>query len=151
MNLQLIDYILIFGFFAIVLFIGIYVSKKSGKSSSEYFLSGRTMPWWLLGLSMVATTFAADTPLWVSEKIAQHGISGNWLWWNFLAGGMLTTFFFARLWQRSGVLTEVEFIELRYAGKPAQFLRGFKAVYLGVLMNVVIREKRIPAIEVFMA
>jgi Na+/proline symporter len=104
----------------------------------SFFLGGRNMHWLLAGVSMVATTFAADTPLAVAEIVSGDGISGNWLWWNFLAGGMLTTFFFARLWQRSGVLTEVELIELRYAGKPAQFLRGFKAIYLGVLMNVIV-------------
>lgn len=104
----------------------------------DYFLGGRKLPWYLAGLSMVATTFAADTPLAVTEIVANNGISGNWLWWNLLAGGMLTTFFFARLWRRSGVLTEVELIELRYGGKPAQWLRGLKAVYLGLVMNVLV-------------
>ncbi|MCH8545699.1 MAG: Na+:solute symporter [Cryomorphaceae bacterium] len=104
----------------------------------NFFLGGGKLPWYVLGLSMVATTFAADTPLWVTEKIAQHGISGNWLWWNMMMGGMLTTFFFARMWKRAGILTEPEFIELRYSGKGARWLRGFKAIYLGLFLNAVI-------------
>ena len=104
----------------------------------EFFLSGRNLPWWLAGTSMVATTFAADTPLAVTELVARNGIAGNWLWWNFLFGGMLTVFFFARLWRRAGILTDVEFVEIRYTGKPAAFLRGFRAVYLGIFMNCVI-------------
>ncbi|MBT8188116.1 MAG: Na+:solute symporter, partial [Croceitalea sp.] len=137
MNLQLIDYILIFGFFAIVLFIGIYVSKKSGKSSSEYFLSGRTMPWWLLGLSMVATTFSTDTPNLVTDLVRTNGVSGNWGWWCFLLTGMLTVFVYAKLWRKSNVKTDLEFYELRYGGKAASFLRKFRAIYLGVLFNVI--------------
>ncbi len=121
-----------------IFFIGISFRKSSGKSLSNFFLGGRNLPWYLAGLSMVATTFAADTPLAVTELVGQNGISGNWLWWNFLAGGMLTTFFFANLWRRANIVTEVEFIELRYSGKPAAFLRGFKAIYLGVIMNVLI-------------
>lgn len=117
---------------------GLWATKKSGKDLSSYFLGGRNLPWWMAGISMVATTFAADTPLAVTELVAANGISGNWLWWNLLAGGMLTTFFFANLWRRSGVLTEVELIQLRYGGKPAKFLRPFKAVYLGLVMNVLI-------------
>lgn len=137
MDLQTLDYILIFGFFAIVLFIGIYVSKKSGKSSSEYFLSGRTMPWWLLGLSMVATTFSTDTPNLVTDLVRTNGVSGNWGWWCFLLTGMLTVFVYAKLWRKSNVKTDLEFYEIRYGGKAASFLRKFRAVYLGVLFNVI--------------
>ncbi len=121
-------------------FIGInlYLRESGSKNMHNFFLGGGKLPWYVLGLSMVATTFAADTPLWVTEKIAQHGISGNWLWWNMMMGGMLTTFFFARLWKRAGILTEPEFIELRYSGKGARWLRGFKAIYLGLFLNAVI-------------
>lgn len=136
--LQTIDWLIIAAYFVLSLFIGLYFNKRAGKNLSEFFLGGRAMPWYLAGLSMVATTFAADTPLAVNELVAQHGIAGNWLWWNMLLGGMLTTFFFARLWRRSGILTEVELIEFRYSGKPAAWLRGFKAVYLGVFMNCII-------------
>ena len=137
MQLHTLDYVLIFGFFAIVLFIGIYVSKKSGKNSSEYFLSGRTMPWWLLGLSMVATTFSTDTPNLVTDLVRTNGVSGNWGWWCFLLTGMLTVFVYAKLWRKSNVKTDLEFYELRYGGKAASFLRKFRAIYLGVLFNVI--------------
>lgn len=137
MDIQTLDYIIIFGFFAIVLFIGIYVSKTSGKSSSEYFLSGRTMPWWLLGLSMVATTFSTDTPNLVTDLVRTNGVSGNWGWWCFLVTGMLTVFVYAKLWRKSNVKTDLEFYELRYGGKAASFLRKFRAVYLGVIFNVI--------------
>ncbi|SNY94937.1 sodium:solute symporter family protein [Flagellimonas pacifica] len=137
MDIQTLDYIIIFGFFAIVLSIGIYVSKKSGKSSSEYFLSGRTMPWWLLGLSMVATTFSTDTPNLVTDLVRTNGVSGNWGWWCFLVTGMLTVFVYAKLWRKSNVKTDLEFYELRYGGKAASFLRKFRAVYLGVIFNVI--------------
>lgn len=136
--LQTIDWIVIIGFVVLIVGVGISYTNKSGKNLEEFFLGGRNLPWWLAGLSMVATTFAADTPLAVTEIVGGTGIAGNWLWWNLLAGGMLTTFFFAKLWQRSGVLTEAEFIELRYSGAEARFLRGFKAVYLGLFMNVLI-------------
>jgi len=125
-------------YFALSLGIGIYFSKRAGKNVSEFFLSGRNLPWWLAGTSMVATTFAADTPLAVTELVAKNGIAGNWLWWNFVFGGMLTVFFFARLWRRAGILTDVEFVEIRYSGKPAAFLRGFRALYLGLFINAVI-------------
>lgn len=137
MQLHTLDYVLIFGFFAIVLFIGIYVSKKSGKNSSEYFLSGRTMPWWLLGLSMVATTFSTDTPNLVTDLVRTNGVSANWGWWCFLLTGMLTVFVYAKLWRKSNVKTDLEFYELRYGGKAASFLRKFRAIYLGVLFNVI--------------
>ena len=136
--LQFIDWLVIIGFLILIIGLGISYTRSSGKNLESFFLGGRNLPWWLAGLSMVATTFAADTPLAVTEIVGNNGIAGNWLWWNFLAGGMLTTFFFAKLWQRSGVLTEAEFIELRYSGPAARFLRGFKAVYLGLFMNVMI-------------
>lgn len=136
--MQIIDWIIIVLYFVISLSIGLYFYKRSGGSTENFFLSGRQLPWWLAGLSMVATTFAADTPLAVTELVGQNGIAGNWLWWNMLIGGMLTVFFFAKLWRRAGILTDVEFIELRYSGKSASFLRGFKAIYLGLFMNCII-------------
>ena len=136
MNLQTIDYSIIIGFFILSLAIGIWVSKSSGKNTKEYFLSGRNMPWWLLGVSMVATTFAADTPGLVTELVRLDGVSGNWVWWAFLLTGLLTVFVYAKLWRRSNVATDMEFYELRYGGKPAHFLRWFRAFYLGVLFNV---------------
>ncbi len=132
------DWLIILSYFLLSLGIGIAYSKRAGRSTQEFFLSGRNLPWWLAGTSMVATTFAADTPLAVTELVAKNGIAGNWLWWNFVFGGTLTVFFFARLWRRAGVMTDVEFIELRYSGKPAAFLRGFRALYLGLFMNSVI-------------
>jgi SSS family solute:Na+ symporter len=135
-ELSLADYILIISFFAITLFIGIYVSKQSGKSSSEYFLSGKNMPWWLLGVSMVATTFSTDTPNFVTDIVRKDGVSANWMWWAFLITGLLTVFVYAKLWRKSNVNTDIEFYELRYGGKPARFLRGFRAIYLGLLFNV---------------
>ena len=125
-------------FLVLILAIGLSYTRKAGKNLTSYFLAGRNLPWYLAGISMVATTFAADTPLAVTELVVNNGISANWLWWSFLAGGMLTTFFFANLWRKSGVLTEVELIELRYSGWEAAFLRGFKSVYLGLFMNVII-------------
>ena len=136
--LQTIDWIVIIGFLTLIVGVGLSFTRKGGKSLNAFFLGGRDLPWLLAGVSMVATTFAADTPLAVTELTGNSGISGNWLWWNALAGGMLTTFFFAKLWRRANILTEIEFLELRYAGKPAAFLRGFKAVYLGLFMNMLI-------------
>ncbi|MDB5069038.1 MAG: Na+/solute symporter [Candidatus Eremiobacteraeota bacterium] len=138
MALSPIDIAVIVAFFAINLGIGLWFARGSGKNIGEYFLSGRSAPWWLAGTSMVATTFAVDTPLAVTGFVAQNGIAGNWLWWNMAASGILTVFFFAALWRRSGVLTDVEFIELRYGGKPASALRGVRAVYQGVLVNTII-------------
>src|SRR5947209_947165 len=138
MKLTLLDWIVIAAYFLFNLSIGVYYSRRARGSTSEFFLSGRHIPWWLAGTSMVATTFAADTPLAVTGFVAKNGIAGNWLWWNFVASGMLTVFFFARLWRRSGVMTDVEFAELRYAGKPAAFLRGFRALYLGIPINCII-------------
>lgn len=136
MELHHIDYIIIFGFFALVLLVGIYVSKTSGKNTSEYFLSGRNMPWWLLGFSMVATTFSTDTPNLVTDFVRTDGVSGNWGWWAFLLTGLLTVFVYAKLWRRSNVNTDMEFYDLRYGGGPAHFLRGFRSLYLGVVFNV---------------
>lgn len=137
MELSTLDYSFIIVFFAIILGIGIYVSKKSGKNSTEFFLSGRTMPWWLLGLSMVATTFSTDTPNLVTDIVRTTGVSGNWVWWCFLLTGMLTVFVYAKLWRKSNVNTDLEFYEMRYGGKPASFLRKFRAIYLGGLFNII--------------
>src|SRR5690554_3788371 len=136
MTLTALDYGIILVFFLAVITIGIVVSKKSGKSSSEFFLSGRNMPWWLLGFSMVATTFSTDTPNFVTDVVRKDGVSGNWIWWAFLITGLLTVFVYAKLWRKSNVETDMEFYELRYGGKPAKFLRGFRSVYLGVAFNV---------------
>ncbi|ARS35357.1 sodium:solute symporter family protein [Pontibacter actiniarum] len=138
MHLDLIDWIVMGAFALITLVIGISYTGKASGSMANFFLGGRNLPWWIAGTSMVATTFAADTPLAVTELVAQSGISGNWLWWNMLLGGLLTTFFFARLWRRAGIITDLEFIELRYSGKPASFLRGFRSIYLGIFMNSLI-------------
>jgi solute:Na+ symporter, SSS family len=136
--LATLDWIIIIAFLALSMGISLFYRKRASGSLSDFFLGGRNLPWYIAGISMVATTFAADTPLAVTGLVAKNGISGNWLWWNMLAGGMLTTFFFARLWRRSGVITEVELIELRYSGPEAAFLRGLRAVYLGLFMNVLI-------------
>jgi solute:Na+ symporter, SSS family len=138
MRLQGIDWLFIFGFFAICVVIGVLVSRRAGKSAGEYFLAGRAMPWWLLGVSMVATTFSADTPNLVADIVRTHGVSGNWMWWAFLLTGMLTAFVYAKLWRKSEVFTDIEFYELRYSGKSAAFLRGFRALYLGLIFNVII-------------
>jgi SSS family solute:Na+ symporter len=137
MELSTLDYTFIIVFFSLVLGIGVYVSKKSGKNSTEFFLSGRTMPWWLLGLSMVATTFSTDTPNLVTDIVRTKGVSGNWVWWCFLITGMLTVFVYAKLWRKSNVNTDLEFYEMRYGGKPASFLRKFRALYLGALFNII--------------
>ncbi len=138
MILTTLDWALIVGYFVVSLLIGLYYSRRGGKDVGEYFLSGRSLPWWLAGTSMVATTFAADTPLAVAGLVARNGVAGNWIWWNGALGGMLTVFFFARLWRRAGILTDVEFAELRYTGRPAALLRGFRALYLGIPINCVI-------------
>jgi SSS family transporter len=137
-KLVTIDWLIIAAYFVLSLMIGLYYARRAGRSTEEYFLSDRSMPWWLAGTSMVATTFAADTPLAVTEMVAKNGVAGNWLWWSMLASGMLTVFFFARLWRRARVMTDVEFVELRYSGKPAAFLRGFRALYLGLPINLII-------------
>ena len=138
MQLENLDWLIISAFFILSLAIGIIVSKKSGKDVTEFFLSGRKMPWWLLGISMVATTFSADTPNLVTDIVRTNGVAGNWVWWAFLLTGMLTVFVYAKLWRRSEVLTDLEFYELRYSGKGAAFLRGFRAFYLGAVFNVLI-------------
>jgi Na+/proline symporter len=138
MNFSLLDWSAIAGYLAITLLLGLYFRRRSGKSTEDYFVSGRNVPWWLAGTSMVATTFAADTPLVVAGLVYAQGIAGNWIWWAFLPSGMMTVFLFARLWRRSGLLTDVQFAEMRYTGKPAAFLRGFRALYLGLLMNCLI-------------
>jgi len=138
MNLSILDWTVIAAYFLFNLGIGIYYARRASGSTSEFFLSGRNVPWWLAGTSMVATTFAADTPLAVTGFVARNGIAGNWLWWNFVMSGMLTVFLYARLWRRSGVMTDIEFAELRYSGKPAAFLRGFRALYLGLPINCII-------------
>ncbi|HTK46447.1 MAG TPA: sodium:solute symporter family protein [Gemmatimonadaceae bacterium] len=138
MNLSAIDWAIVFAYFALSMGIGILFTKKGGESVEEYFLSGRNVSWWLAGASMVATTFAADTPLVVTGFVFSNGVAGNWIWWNMLMSGMLTVFFFARLWRRAGVMTDVEFAELRYSGKPAAALRGFRALYLALPINLII-------------
>ena len=138
MNLSAIDWTIVVAYFALSMGIGLYFTKKGGENIEEYFLSGRKVPWWLAGASMVATTFAADTPLVVTGLVAAHGVAGNWLWWTMLMSGMLTVFFFARLWRRAGVMTDVEFAELRYSGRPAAALRGFRALYLAIPINLII-------------
>ncbi len=132
------DWAVIVIYFGLVLAIALYFYRRSKEDTSDFFLSGRNLPWWLAGTAMVATTFAADTPLAVTELVARNGIAGNWLWWNLAIGAMLTVFFFARLWRRAGIMTDVEFTEMRYSGKPAAILRGFRALYLGIFMNTIV-------------
>ena len=136
MNIANLDWIIIISFLSITLLIGLIVSRKSAENSSEFFLSGRNMPWWLLGISMVATTFSTDTPNLVTDIVRNNGVAGNWVWWVFLLTGLLTVFVYAKLWRKSNVNTDIEFYEMRYSGKPAKFLRGFRALYLGVIFNV---------------
>ena len=138
MVLEKIDWLIIIAYFVLSISIGIIMAKRAGKSTGDFFLSGRKLPWWIAGTSMVATTFAADTPLAVTELVAQKGIAGNWLWWNMVFGGILTVFFFARLWRRSGIMTDCEFVAIRYSGPAAKFLRGFRAVYIGIFMNMIV-------------
>ena len=138
MTLTFVDWAIVAAYFLLSAGIGFAFTKKGGESLSEYFLSGRQVPWWLAGASMVATTFAADTPLVVTGLVASKGVAGNWLWWCLAMSGMLTVFFFARLWRRAHVMTDIEFAEIRYAGKPASFLRGFRAIYLGIFVNLII-------------
>ncbi|MBK5187672.1 MAG: Na+:solute symporter [Gemmatimonadaceae bacterium] len=138
MRLTAIDWAIVAAYFMLSTGIGFYFTKRGGESLTEYFLSGRDVPWWLAGASMVATTFAADTPLVVTGLVVANGVAGNWLWWDFLMSGMLTVFFFARLWRRAGVMTDVEFAEIRYSGKPAAVLRGFRALYLAIPINLLV-------------
>src|SRR5436309_8084351 len=138
MHITVLDWAIVAAYFALSAGIGFAFTKKGGESLSEYFISGRAVPWWLAGASMVATTFAADTPLVVTGLVSAHGVAGNWLWWNMLMSGMLTVFFFARLWRRAHVMTDVEFAEIRYSGRPAAVLRGFRALYLAIPINLII-------------
>src|SRR5271168_2712464 len=137
-QLTWLDWLYIALYFALNGAIGLYYRSRAGKNVDEFFLSGRSVPWWLAGASMVATTFAADTPLLVTGLVATKGVAGNWLWWSFVMSGMLTVFFFARLWRRANVMTDVEFSEVRYSGRPAAFLRGFRALYLAIPINLII-------------
>ena len=138
MHLQFLDFAVVAIFFVVIFSVAFYYSKKAGKDRNNFFLSGRNMPWYIAGTAMVATTFAADTPLAVTELVAKNGIAGNWLWWNMAIGGMLTVFFFAKLWRRSGIMTDVELVEFRYSGRAASLLRGFRAIYLGLFMNAIV-------------
>ncbi len=138
MKLTFLDWSVVAAYFLINLLIGLYYRKKASRSTGDFFVSGREVTWWLAGTSMVATTFAADTPLAVTGLVAKQGIAGNWLWWSLLFNGMMTVFFFARLWRRAEVITDAELVELRYAGKPAAFLRGFRSVYFGIFMNCLV-------------
>ncbi len=136
--MTLLDWIIIGAYFAFAGGVGVALTKRASRSLSDYFIGGRALPWWLAGTSMVATTFAVDTPLAVTEMVVQYGVAGNWLWWNLAMSGMLTVFFYARLWRRAGVMTDVEFTELRYGGKPAALLRGFRAAYLAIPINLIV-------------
>ena len=138
MNLTVLDWAIVFAYFALSIGIGFAFTKKGGESLEEYFVAGRKVPWWLAGAAMIATTFAADTPLVVTGLVAAHGVAGNWIWWNFVMSGTLTVFLYARLWRRAKVMTDVEFAEIRYSGRPATFLRGFRALYLALPINLII-------------
>src|SRR5438105_1914081 len=138
MKITFADWLVVAVYFLVNLLIGLYYRKRASTSTDDFFVSGREVSWWLAGTSMVAATFAADTPLAVTGFVATQGIAGNWLWWSLLFSGMMTVFFFARMWRRAEIITDVELVELRYAGKPAAFLRGFRALYFGILMNCLI-------------
>src|ERR1700686_2000156 len=138
MHLQFIDWVIALFCVAICFVPALFFGKRAGKNTSEFFASGRSVPWWLAGLSMVATTFSSDTPNLVTDIVRRQGVAGNWCWWAFTLTGVATVFFYARLWRRSGVLTDLEFYEIRYSGRAATFLRGFRAVYLGLFFNCVI-------------
>mgnify|MGYP003319282023 CR=1 FL=1 len=138
MLLSSLDWFIILAYFSLTFFIGLWASKDAGTDRKSFFLAGKNMPWWLLGVSMVATTFSTDTPNLVTDIVRRNGVSGNWIWWAFLLTGMLTVFVYAKLWHRSGILTDIEFYELRYGGRNAAFLRGFRALYLGLVFNVLV-------------
>src|SRR5512144_3256690 len=138
MTLQLIDWVIIFASLLICFLPSLFFGKRASEDTSEFFASGRSVPWWLAGLSMVATTFSSDTPNWVTEQVRKFGVAGNWQWWAFVLTGIATVFFYARLWRRSGVLTDLEFYELRYSGKAASVVRGFRSIYLGLFFNCMI-------------
>src|SRR5688572_12946511 len=136
--MQTLDWVIVAAYFALSAAIGLAYTRRAGRSMSEFFLSGRALPWWLAGTSMVATTFAVDTPLAVAGLVASGGIAGNWVWWSFVMSGILTVFFYAHLWRRAGVVTDAEFTEIRYSGKPAAVLRGFRALYMALPINLII-------------
>src|SRR3954447_17916215 len=138
MQLTAIDWIIALAAVAICFIPALFVGRRAGKNTTEFFASGRSVPWWLAGLSMVATTFSSDTPNLVTDIVRRNGVAGNWVWWSFLLTGMATVFFYARLWRRSGVMTDLEFYEIRYSGAAARLVRGFRAVYLGFLFNCMI-------------
>src|SRR5438552_18748895 len=138
MKLFPLDFAILAAYFALWLGVCLYFARKAKRSMLDYFLSDRSMPWWIAGTTMVATTFSADTPLAVTEMVVKNGVAGNWLWWSMLPSGMLTVFFFAKLWRRAAVVTDVELTELRYSGRPAAFLRAFRAAYLGLIVNIII-------------
>src|ERR1700674_3324820 len=138
MSITPLDWAIVAAYFLFCTGVCLFFTKRGGESLDQYFLSGRQVPWWLAGTAMVATTFAADNPLLVTGLVATKGVAGNWLWWNMVMSGMLTVFFFARLWRRAGVMTDVELAEVRYGGRPAALLRGFRAVYLGFACNLLI-------------
>src|SRR3954454_4315311 len=135
MHLHPIDWFIAFVCVAVCFAPALFFGRRASKNTSEFFVSGRSVPWWLAGLSMVATTFSSDTPNWVTEQVRKFGVAGNWQWWAFVLTGVATVFFFARLWRRSGVMTDLEFYEIRYSGKAAGAVRGFRAVYLGLFFN----------------
>ena len=138
MMLSTLDWVIILGYVVVTMGVGIAFSRRAGKSLEEFFVSGRSLPWWIAGTSMVATTFAADTPLAVTGIVIKQGLAGNWIWWAFALGGMITVFVYSRLWRRSGVVTDVELVELRYGGRPAAALRAIRAVYVALLVNAII-------------
>src|SRR4249919_1203635 len=138
MTLHTIDWVIVFISLAVCFVPALFFARRAGKSTTEFFASGRAVPWWLAGLSMVATTFSSDTPNLVTDIVRRTGVAGNWVWWAFVLTGVLTVFFYARLWRRSGVLTDLQFYEIRYSGAAARGLRGFRAVYLGLLFNCMI-------------
>ena len=138
MKLEAIDFAILGAYFALILGVGLFFARRARRSMADYFISRRQIPWWIAGIVMVSTTFSADTPLAVTEMVLKNGVAGNWLWWSMLPSGMLTVFFFARLWRRAEVITDIELTELRYGGRPAAFLRGFRAAYLGLVVNILI-------------
>src|SRR4029453_6129609 len=138
MRLQTFDWIIVFASLFICFVPALFFGRRAGKDTTEFFASGRAVPWWLAGLSMVATTFSSDTPNLVTDIVRTSGVAGNWVWWAFVLTGMATVFFYARMWRRSEVLTDLEFYELRYSGRAARLVRGFRAVYLGLVFNAII-------------
>src|SRR6476619_8571757 len=149
MQLQPLDWVIVALSLLICFVPALFVARRAGKSTSEFFVSGRAVPWWLAGLSMVATTFSSDTPNLVTDIVRQRGVAGNWVWWAFVLTGVATVFFYARLWRRSEVMTDLEFYEIRYSGKAASFVRGFRALYLGLFFNsIIIASVNLAACEI---